>query len=311
MKVHAEILRMARTREKRERIKWIHAQGVFFSRDTFSLECGLMLANQCDHEDARFFVTLFPNGPPGRPEQAADVFLTRTDDARCLCWAAASGAQPKHNLLHRSAEGGCAWAQAMLAKLLGEGRERLAWTEKAAAQGEPSAMALLAGVLWDGLDDVVGEDKKRALQLWREAAELGERSAFVHVAIRGCDNDSVEQCVWLRRAAVWAGNGMAQRRLLQSAGEQLRRYDEEGESGRKVFEIGAAVALVRVWSLESREPGDKPLAQRAGRLYQQWSGETKRAIACWLWLARHLGVARDIRVTVANLVWDERAVWSD
>ncbi len=59
--VHADILKMAKTQEKREAIKWFHARGVFFAER--ELTNGLALARQSEHPDARFLASLFP-GPP-------------------------------------------------------------------------------------------------------------------------------------------------------------------------------------------------------------------------------------------------------
>lgn len=46
-------------------------------------------------------------------------------------------------------------------------------------------------------------------------------------------------------------------------------------------------------------------------LFENWCKEAERAILCWLWLARDLGVCKDIRVAVAQLIWDDKAVWSE
>ncbi len=77
----ADVLKLAKTKEQRERIKWFHARRTFFSKqDSFSRDPrwfaeGLALAKLCDHDDARFLVSLFPGGPPANQKEAKAVFL--------------------------------------------------------------------------------------------------------------------------------------------------------------------------------------------------------------------------------------------
>lgn len=47
------------------------------------------------------------------------------------------------------------------------------------------------------------------------------------------------------------------------------------------------------------------------RLYTQWLSGAKMGVLCWLWLSKGTGVARDIRLLIADLIWDERAAWSE
>ncbi len=89
MKVHADILKMVGTKEKRERIKWYHARRVFFDKGT-SAGCfaqGLELAKESEHPGARFFVSLFRDGAPTTAQEAKSVFLAHAEvDARSMCW---------------------------------------------------------------------------------------------------------------------------------------------------------------------------------------------------------------------------------
>ncbi len=73
MEVLADVLNMAQTEEKKERIKWYHARRVFFDHDPSD---GLALARQCKHEDARFLVSLFPGDASRTKDEAIVVFLT-------------------------------------------------------------------------------------------------------------------------------------------------------------------------------------------------------------------------------------------
>ena len=72
-KVHADVLKMAKTKEQREAIKWFHARRVFFESKLFTN--GLALARESEHPDARFLVSLFPGAPPVTHKEACAVFL--------------------------------------------------------------------------------------------------------------------------------------------------------------------------------------------------------------------------------------------
>ncbi len=301
MKVHADILKMCKTQEKRERIKWFHARRVFF--EAFSLAHGLALARQCEHEDALFLASLFSVWAPATKEQAAVVFRSHSDDVRCLCWAALCGVASSE-LLRRSAQGGYAWGQAIYGGRGVDSSEHFMWLEKAVAQDEPEAMWLIARRLCSVGEDMC--DQPNAARLLREAAELGHPWAQYVFAEKCFPRDSVERFAWLRRAATQSGYiGLPE--LRSSVVEQLLWYDE-GASGRVVFEIGSAFAGLQTMR---KIVVTAPAAERAVQLYEQWCGEAKQAVLCWLWLSRTKGVVHDIRLLIADRVWEEKAAWSE
>lgn len=173
-----------------------------------------MLAQRCQHVDAQFLVSLFPEeAPASNAEQAKRAFLARADDPRCLCWAShcwLSGVEngPNVELLRRSAEAGYAWGEQCFARYCDDAEEA-AWLEKAAAQGEPEAMFALGESLWSGIGTIV--DKSRASELWREAALLGCARGQLAYGEKVCMEGSLEQFVWLRRAVLQCGGAMVAR----------------------------------------------------------------------------------------------------
>ncbi len=189
MEVHAEILRLAgKNEDKRERIKWFHARQVFFrpgSDGEDAVERGFELARQSEHEDARFFISLFPGGPPATHLDARAVFAGE-DDPRCLCWAAECvrersvskswSRNSSHRLPMPGTPGQCFSLLVFYARSTSE---YVAFLEKACAKGEPSAMVALARSLSSSEDSA---KKVREERLWREAALLGEQPAQVAVA---------------------------------------------------------------------------------------------------------------------------------
>ncbi len=198
MWVHTDVLKMAKTKEKRERIKWFHARHVFFNR---SSAAGLHLARQCEHEDARFMVSLFPDGLPDLEREIAAVFGARHNDPRCLCWTVECDdyecneeyRECRDARYRRSAEGGYACGMIGFA-LVVEDAVATPWLEKAAALGEHRAMTEL-GVLFFNAGST-----ERAYALLLEAAELGDELAQYQLAVKflTLSAQSLEQCQWLR-----------------------------------------------------------------------------------------------------------------
>ncbi len=307
MKVHADILRMAKTQEQRERIKWFHARSVFFSDVANAFADGLALARHSSHEDARFLVSLFPNHPPANDEEAVAVFLAHERDARCQYWAAKCSAQPRKQLVRRAAEGGCAWAQAWLALLEPNKDEKMVWLDKALAQGEPEAMTNLALLLWDGY--IVPRNRAESERLWREAAVLGHAAAQFKLAAECCDNDPREQVLWMCRS-VTQGLQWGNRVLAEAAVGHVAAMEQgEKERGWAVFEIGAALAASSGWWQAETSEGGVAAGEKAMRLHRQWSEEARRAVEWWMRLAKERRVARDVRLLIADLVWEGRRSW--
>ncbi len=309
LNVHADILKLCKTKEKRERVKWFHARQVFFDGLASSFIDGLALARQSEHGDARFLVTLFPDGAPATRGEAAAVFLAHRDEARCLCWAAQCGAEPRGELLRRSAEGGYAWGQKLYCQSL-EGTQWVMWQTMAVAQGERDAMSALGFHLWH--QKVKVRDTIRATLLWREAAELGDPWGQFWFAGLCCAKGSLEQLVWWRRSVMQTvtHNLVGLIPLLKSAKKQVKQYDSGG-SGWNVFELGMGLAIVEAWRGHSRDREITAAGERAVMLYQQWCAEAKRAVLCWIWVARKAKVMKDIRLVIADFVWAERAAWSE
>ncbi len=250
--VHADILKMAKTKEKREAIKWFHARRFFFEKENF--RAGLELARQSEHPDARLLVSLFPEAPPAKKEEALAVFMARQDDPRCLCWAGAlTEGEVGEELFKRSAESGCAWAQTHRMKKL-QKSEKVAMLERAVAQGEPKALFRRAEYAWDG--SFCSVHTERGMLWWLQGAELGDPACQREFALRCCDNNSVARYEWLRRAAV-QDTIVYFHLLAGDAVNQVTRF-VLGGSGRILFEIGAAVVVAkryqRYWAcIDGRE----------------------------------------------------------
>ncbi len=296
MKVQHDVMRMAGTKEKREPAHQVVRGAKTFFKGRF--EDGLAFARQCEHWDALFLVSLFPHGAPKYPEHAVAVFLARREDARCLCWAAVLMPEAEREPLKRSAEMGYSWGETFYGSTIIELNNP--WHKKAAAQGEPVSISHVA---FSAKCKSHGEDL--AEKLYREAASLGDEGAQENLGKYYCAKGSVEQYQWMRRSA-FQGCTIAEIRNEHTVKKQLRIYDEGG-SGRVIFEIGFTAAYC---SFATDEDTERQL-HRAELLYNEWCSCAKQRIRCWLWLSKRLGVVKDIRRLVAEMVWEERAEWSD
>ncbi len=98
--------------------------------------------------------------------------------------------------------------------------------------------------------------------------------------------------------------------LLDSAPEQLQLYAQTG-SGRIVHEIGAAIAEIEGLDDEDLEMQTMRPVQECVRLYKEWRGGARRPVLCWIWLSRMLGVAKDIRLLIADMIWQDRLIWCE
>ncbi len=266
MKAHADILRMCSSRKKRERIKWFVARDAFFDKTKTAFKKGLRLARECEHEDARFLLSLFPGATPLTREEVARVFLSQSEP-RCQCGATQFEEQPNRELLKRSAEGGYAWGQFWYAHLCCEWFEQPQWMEKAIAQGERDAMLIMARMLWNGVR--FGFDKPRAKALWYEAASLGLAMSQYEFAKSFRGADSPGRFVWLRRctAQCTAGWNRGLGDLISAVVIEVERF-QAGGSGRKVFEIGAAFAVAAMWRNWANPMSVLLAGERALQLYE-------------------------------------------
>ncbi len=268
---------------------------------------GLELARLSKHKDVLFLVSLFPEPPPTK-EAASLVFLRcENQDPRCLCWGAIMHITDEgRGLIRKAAEGGYAWAEFMFSQQLhNDGSaniaREMALLEKAVAKGEPNAMSTL-GCCLD-----LSSERERERRFLQEAAKLGDIAAQIDYATRCLCKDALEQFVWLRRAAL-QNSRTSIRLLIKAAMKQLQHYDS-GRSGRIVFEIGHVFASNRDW--RHRDSEQDVVWKRVMLLYNGWCSCAKQAVLCWLWLAKALGVSKDIRVLIANLIWDQKAAWSE
>ncbi len=80
-------------------------------------------------------------------------------------------------------------------------------------------------------------------------------------------------------------------------------------AGLIVFQLDDGCECSSEWTIFAR-PEQLAAGERAAMLFKQWR-DNRQAVLCWLWIAKQLQIARDIRVLIADLIWKDRAAWSE
>ncbi len=119
---------------------------------------------------------------------------------------------------------------------------------------------------------------------------------------------SLSRMLWLRRSVIQNDSDNLRSFLVEAV--PLLKQESSLTSGRIVFEIGFALSCVSGWQDCLLDPSEGR-CERAVERYVEWCEEARRAILCWIWLAKNLGVAKDIRRMIADLIWEGRSAWSE
>ena len=297
--------------------EWYRARHVFLEEDPAA---GLALARTCSHPDAVWLTSVFSAAAADEVTEAraraALLAPAHSSDLRAVyfAWCVGGRFQLPCREVQRAAEGGLALAQATVAAWpQTEVGERLRLARAAAAPGEPRGMTHLAWLLLQS--ESRGQEKREAeaAGLLEEAAERGDGWA----ALQRSELSRDESCrvEWLgRSAALGCRAGLLRFRCV--AVEQVARYGASGDNGRAVFQLGAACAgqLRSNGALFGRrvecEEQFRSLA-RAIALHRDWCAAARAAVWLWTGVAGRLRIPRDLRKLIGELVWADRAVWSE
>ncbi len=299
--------------DRTEQIKWADALEVFtgFQFPKRDVLQGLQLARECQHPDALWVCALFPDlDAIVTAEQVLRVLEEQNEDRRALFIR--SHINGDFKLLRRAAELGYAPAQAVWSRWCGTS-EQLAWAERAALQGDRNGLFELGSYLWSG--EGCDIDCVRALGYWKEAVELGDCNAFWEYGLSFSENDWQRYHWWGKGAA--RGYGSSKVDIRTAAAKRVLLFEEGKESGRVVFELGRAfkghvdVAEKIVFGMSELDEEKLLAVQRCLALHEKWTAAATEAIEFWLVAGRRLGVAKDVRLMIARLLWMERASWSE
>jgi hypothetical protein len=223
-----------------------------------------------------------------------------------LIWKLAKNSR---ELLVRAAEMGYAPAQGQLANWYSD-EEGFRWAECAAAQGDRSGLFCLGYFLQHGYG--CAKDKEREIELYRVAAELGDGSAQHLYGEIGFGELDWERNHWWARAAA---RGTSVDRFCDSVLSVLPSF-EQSENGRILHIVGPVIGA----HLDAEQkrlfgdfvPEDKLVRwQRLLELHRSRLSRARVAIHGWSIVALRLGVVKDIRVMIAEMVWEEVWRWCE
>ncbi len=295
--------------EKTELIEWWDAMDTLLGVNgrVQDIAKGLRMARACRHEDSKL-CALFPEDKPvPSKEEMKQVFLALGEDRRALFFAGMIAGRDL-GLVRRSAELGYAPAQAFVASCC-QGREQFEWASKASAQTDRAGLYQLAVCWLNGM--ACSRDDVKAVQLFKEGAELDHTLAQFCYGQYAFHGNNWNRYFWWGRAAAKC-NVSAPTSLAEAAAKYLKLFENGMGSGRVLFGIGAACRghLREGIAFGSEMHADFVNAmKRAVALHDEWCEDTKRAVCCWTWCAKELGVVKDVRLCIAKMLWAERVAW--
>jgi TPR repeat protein len=146
-----------------EWIKWWDALDML--RQHEGIEKGLQMARECEHPDAQWLAALFPAEMAVTEQRMREVLQEQGEDPRAIYLVWSLGGSK--NLLRRAAEMDCAPAMSRYS----DGSKTFKRLEDAAKLGDRVGVHRLGRCYERGLG--FAQDNKKALQLYRESAELG------------------------------------------------------------------------------------------------------------------------------------------
>lgn len=294
--------------DKVELVQWWDLLNEISKSSPEQLNGTLQKARECTHKDAQWLVSLFLAGDEVTSEGLLEALRAQGDDPRAMHLLWLLDAEEVEGtgrldtlLLRKAAEMGYAPAQADLAIEVGEDEEQMAWTEKAAAQGHRDGLFQLAEFFDYGV-----EEQSKAVALYKQAAGLGHAAAQHQYGKLAYSELQWERYWWWSRAAQ---RGFGVYELCNAAIEFLPAF-EAGRLGRILFE--SAVGVKVYLSQGKRGDGKRtPTLQRVLGLYDARCAVAEHAIECWIVAGRRLGVAKDIRMIIAKMAWEERWRWCE
>jgi TPR repeat protein len=307
-----------------EQIKWRDALDLIIGQwNMADVDLGGRMARECSHPDAVWLVSLFPTGVAVTRERMFEVMVAQGEDPRALYFAwQAGGDFSLGQWLVRSAELGYAPAQARRAERCVTDEECLFWARKAAAAGDRSGMTRLGICYLYGAG--CEQDQGRAIELFKAAAELGCALGQDHYGFVAFSVNDWERYYWWRRStsrrtgchfygaqfvsfllSISFEKGMG--RILHNVAPIVRRHQKSCARG--AFDRMNMPVLEHTMLGIVVPERDAEKLQGLLLLHDAMLQRARQAIACWSLAAWRLGMAKDMRVMIAKMAWDEPWRW--
>jgi hypothetical protein len=279
--------------------------------DNNNPEKALQTARGCRHPDAQWLASLFPASADVDVTQArmAQVLLEHQEDPRALYLAASLCPGDEMALTERAAAMGFAPAPTGLslagAELRGDHAQMFYWAKKACKhRGDRRAMCQLGFCYERGLG--CAKDKVRAIELYREAAELDFSAAQYSLGEVAYGEHEWERYYWWGRAVSHGHHGY---RYRTSVFYLLSSF-EKGKLCRILHTVAPVIkanldtATTELFG-ESLPSEQADCLRRVFELHEAMLARARLAIDCWSMAARQHGVVKDVRVMIAKMAWEE------
>jgi hypothetical protein len=293
--------------DKAESSKWWDALDAFGNASVDrELEAAMQMARECRHPDAQWLGALFPPGVAVTRECMRTVLQEQGEDSRALFLLWSLGKRNK-SLLRRAADAGYAPAQARMCGRDAGADVRFSLAQLAAQTGDRNGLFELGQCYRSGVG--CAKDMANANELFRAAAESGFGLAQ-YVYGRSLGHFDWERFYWLGCAAT---RGLEQHRFCDEILRLLPLF-EKGEHARVLHTVGSVIRTnINVGSrFVFREPYSEDKMVKLQQVVELSDGmlvRARRAVACWSVAGRRLGLAKDIRVMIAKMVWEEPWQW--
>jgi tetratricopeptide (TPR) repeat protein len=295
--------------DKVERIKWFDALDGLATSARF--EKALQIARECLHPDAQWLTSLLPAGSVTH-QSLREVMQKQGDDPRALFIASELLDEDHDNtaLIRRAADKGYAPAQALV--LCESAGESFEWAQKAAAGGARRGLFRLAFCFLRGTG--CARDKSKAIELLREAAELGHGDAEYWYGMTAFSKFRWERFYWMGRAA--AHDGSVNQTFFYHDVADMRDDFEKGKFAQILHTVAAVVRahFDRAESTISGRPllkNELEVFRRIVELHDAMLRRARAAVMCWSAVGLRCGVVKDVRVMISKQLWAEAWRWSE
>jgi hypothetical protein len=293
-----------------EQIKWWDALDTLAAR-LCSANCtkAVQMARGCRHPDAQWLLALLPRGEPVTLHLLRAAVNDQTS-GRGLYLAWELDQRRDVALLQRAAEMGYARAQAFLSSELVESADVFRLAQSAADGGDRDGLFRLANCFYGGVG--CAKDETKAIELFRQSAELELGIAQHRYGELAFGELDWERHMWWGRAAVRGVHGYGFCTTVISLLPSFEKF-EHGRilhTAAQVVKENLNVAASALFGV----PIEKKLVTKLQRVLGLHNGMLRRAklaISSWLLVARRLGVAKDVRLIVAKMAWEEPWQWGE
>ncbi len=272
---------------------------------------GLAFARECKHHPDALWLSSVCEGVSSK-EEAQERFLlflsnSATDDGSygvclALCFASVLfSPTPDALLLRRAADSGCAFAQSLLGRTCcAGGPEMLSLAQKAADQRERDGWHLL-GYCWLHGIGLECANTAKAAKNFEIAAALGSVDSLLRLGSIYDGNDP-------RRFACWglcADLGTTDYFIYHSTSVVERFRAGEKEFSSCLFAVGACVkrnaTTGRLFGM------DFQVKEFAVEFHDAQLEACKLAVQAWTRVGIRVGVCKDVRRLIGEMVWKERS----